>query len=215
MLPHQEEDPVALRRHRRGDVALAVLAAIATIGFAWTGFQSTAWLRHRFSEADKVAALNEEALAASTRADSVQERDTILYVEWLEAREADDETSAAVLFELFREPVQDYVETAEPVVGGVPLVPPFDAEGYDVAEKRQEARELAAAADRHLEETERATELAARYGGIGVIFAAVLASTGVATRFVGVWIRRSFIIVGGVLATTAILLLVFTPVEFV
>jgi hypothetical protein len=215
MLPQQDEGTAAVRSYRRRDVALAFLAAIATIGFAWTGFQSSAWLRHRFSEADKVTELNEEALATSAQADSVQSRDTILYVEWVGVLEAGDEDTADAVYQLFRESVKDYIENAETVVNGIPLVPPFEDEDYDVNRQREEARELVEAADRHAAATDRASEMGARYGGIGVIFAAVLASTGVATRFDRPGIRRGFISVGGGLVTIAVVLLFFTPVEFV
>jgi hypothetical protein len=36
-------------RTRRSDSILALLAALATLGFAWSGFESAQWVRERFS----------------------------------------------------------------------------------------------------------------------------------------------------------------------
>ena len=74
---------------------------------------------------------------------------------------------------------------------------------------------MSEAADRCADATDRASEMAARSGGIGVMFAAVLAASGVTARFDRPGIRRGFIIIGGVLVVAAIALLTFTPVEFV
>jgi hypothetical protein len=64
----------------RGDVALALTAAISTLAFAWSGCESIEWVRDRFLLSDQAAAASQHSLELAAEADRLEERDTILFV---------------------------------------------------------------------------------------------------------------------------------------
>ena len=47
---------------RRSDAALAILASLSMLAFAWSGFQSAEWVRERFLRSDDAAAASEQSL---------------------------------------------------------------------------------------------------------------------------------------------------------
>ncbi|MDX2379509.1 MAG: hypothetical protein QNM02_07095 [Acidimicrobiia bacterium] len=104
MLPTAEDARVEAARTRRSESVLALIAAVATLAYAWSGYQSAEWVRERFHRSDSAAALSEDALKISAEADRLEERDTILFVEWIVALEATDDATAKVVFDLFRPP---------------------------------------------------------------------------------------------------------------
>lgn len=214
MLPPREEAPGGKHASRRSETALALLAAATTIAFAWSGFQSAEWVRERFLRSDDAAAFSEESAELSAEADRLQERDTILYVEWRVALDAGDQKTADVIFELFRPELQSYLSEAPVDDLGLPLGSPFDDPEYDVAIKRVEARELEADSRENDVESRRASRNGARYGGLGVLFAVVLALVGIATRFEDRRTRRALIVVAGALFVLGGMFLGSSPLSF-
>jgi hypothetical protein len=208
------EDPDLARLTRRTDFLLAVLAAVAAIGFAWTGYQSASWVRERFAIADSASHASEQAIGLSSEADRIEERDTLLYAEWLAAVEGGDTRTADRLFELFRPEIKSYVGEAGSQAAQPPETTPFGSESYTANRRRQEAVELEAEARALTQKAADASSAAARYSGIGVTFTAVLAATGIAIRFRTVRLRRLFIVVSGILMLGAIVLSVTTSIRF-
>jgi hypothetical protein len=199
---------------RRTDFLLAVLAAIAAIGFAWTGYQSASWVRERFDIADSASHANEQAIGLSSEADRIEERDTLLYAEWLAALESGDNEIADRVFELFRPEVREYVDRAGADDGQPPTASLFDIETYSANQRRLEAQALRIESRVLTQEAADASSAAARYSGIGVTFTAVLAATGIAIRFENPRLRRVFIVVSSVLMLGAVVLSVTTSIRF-
>jgi hypothetical protein len=214
MSTHENEDPGEARLTRRTDLLLAVLAAIAAVGFAWTGYQSASWVRERFAISDSASSARERALGLSGEADRMEERDTLLYAEWLAALDSGDAKTANRLFELFRPEIKDYVEQTGASAGQPPPNAPFDDETYSANVRRQEASALETEARVLTGTAADASSAAARYSGIGVTFTAVLAATGIAIRFRSVRLRRVFIVVSTVLMLGAVVLSVTTSIRF-
>jgi hypothetical protein len=188
------------------------MAALATIAFAWSGYESAEWVRERFQHSDDIASLSEDALKLAAEADRLEERDTILFVEWLIAVDSGDRATVEAVFKLLRPPVQNYILSAELDDSGVPTVPPFDSENYDVVELRAEAEALETAAREANKNSDRASEIGARYGALGVLFAAVLAAVGIATRFEG-RTRLGLALVALCLCSIGLVFMLFSPVR--
>jgi hypothetical protein len=214
MLPSHEDAPDRASALRRSDTVLAVLAAVATIAFAWSGFQSAEWVRERFLRSDDAAALSEDAAELSAEADRLEERDTILYAEWRVALDTGDQKTADVIFKLLRPELKSYLSAAPVDDLGVPLESPFDDPEYDVAIKRVEARDLEAESRQNDVFSRHASRRGARYGGLGVLFAAVLATVGIATRFDERGLRRTLIVIASIFVVTGLAFIALSPLSF-
>lgn len=214
MLPSEEDLTNAGSPRGRSDTALALLAAVATMAFAWSGFQSAEWVRERFLASDEAASLSEQSLEVSAEADRLEERDSAFYIEWRLALQAGDLKTAEVIYDLFRENLQLYIELAPTAADGLPRVPPFDDPEYDANEGRAKARRLDARSDELSDESRQASKNGARYGGVGVLFAAVLAAVGIASRFDDLRTRRALAVLAVVLSAAGLVFLLFSPLSF-
>lgn len=214
MMPTTTKTPAPRKASRRSDMALAVLAAAAMVAFAWSGFQSAEWVRERFLRSDDAASLSEESLELSAEADRIEEKDAMLYVEWRVALDGGDLDTAAVIFDLFRPELQAYVGEVPVDDQGLPVAPPFDDPGYDAEVARVEALDLDAESDEQAEKSRAASENGARYGGLGLVFASVLATVGIASRFDDVWIRRGLTVLAGILFALGGTYLVLSPLSY-
>ena len=202
------------RVERLNDAFLAIIAAAATLCFAWAGYQSAEWVRERFLLSDESAALSEQALEISAEADRLEERDTVLYVEWLIALDAGEEKAAATIFSVFRPEAQAYFNAAPTNDDGLPAEPPFDDPDYDVNQKRQEAIAVDAESRQLSAESREASQTGARYGGLGLLFAGVLAIAGIASRFNRGRSRTSMMTVAVVLLLFGMFGLLVSPLSF-
>jgi hypothetical protein len=196
----------------RGDVALALIAAISTLAFAWSGFQSTEWVRDRFLLSDQAAAASQQSLELAAEADRLEERDTILFVEWLVAIDTGNPETAAIVFDLFRPPLQEFVRNVEVDEQGRPTETIFESVEYDVQDLREQSEALDREAYEQSAASREASRIAARYGGLGLLFAAVLASSGVAARF-GSRVRPLLIVVASGLLTIGLVVMAMTPLS--
>jgi hypothetical protein len=199
---------------RRTDVVLALLAAVATIGFAWCGYQSSSWVRARFERADAASDLGADAIGVASEADRIEQVDTLLYAQWVTAAESGDTELAASLVDLFRPEIREFLDEAGAAVDEPPPVDPFDSEDYSATKRRRDARDLDLRARALTRDAADASAAAARYSGIAVTFTAVLAATGIAIRFQNVRLRRGFVVITSILSAIAIALTVISPIRF-
>lgn len=212
MLPTPEDVRSArLNGGRRGGLML-VLASTAMIAFAWSGFQSAEWVRERFLRSDVASTLSEDALEIAADADRMEERDIMLYVEWFVALDNGAIETAEDVFSFFRPQVQRQVLETSLDADGKPMLAPFDDPGYDVAEMRSQANDLEAESREQNAESRAASRNAARYGGLGVLFAAVLAAVGITGQLHGERSRRVLSSLAGGLLVIGLLYLTFSPV---
>jgi hypothetical protein len=213
VLPTPEDvDAAPLNGRRRGGLMVA-LASIAMIAFAWSGFQSAEWVRERFLRSDVAATLSEDALEISAEADRHEERDVILYVEWFVALDNESPETAEDVFSFFRPQVQrQLLETAlDP--DGKPVVAPFDDPSYDLIDMRSQANDLETESREQNAKSIDASRNAARYGGLGVLFAAVLAAVGITGQIHRERSRRVLSSLAGGLLVIGLLYLTFSPVS--
>lgn len=192
---------------------MVAVAAVAMIAFAWSGFQSAEWVRERFLRSDLAASLSEDALEISAEADRLEERDVILYVEWLVARDTGALETAEDVFLLFRPEMQQQLLETEIDRAGVPVVPPFDDPDYDVVKMRSQARDLESESRDQNAKSRDASRNAARYGGLGVMFAAVLAAVGISGQFHHKRSRRILSSLAGGLLLVGLLYMAFSPIS--
>ena len=198
---------------RRSDAALAILASLSMLAFAWAGFQSAEWVRERFLRSDDASAASQQALELAAEADRLEERDTILFVEWLVAVDAGKEETADIVFNLFRPPVQEYINNAEVDDRGLPVESLLESTDYDVFDLRAKSAELVREAQERSAASREASKIGARYGGLGLLFAAVLASIGVATRFESSRVRRPILVTSGALMMIGLIMMLATPLS--
>jgi hypothetical protein len=196
----------------RREGLMTAFAAIAMIAFAWSGFQSAEWVRARFLRSDLAAVLSEDALEMSAEADRLEQRDIVLYVEWLVAVDTDASETAEEVFLLFRPEVQQQLRDTDFGSDGTPVVPPFDDPSYDVIEMRSQANDLETESREQSARSRDASRNAARYGGLGVIFAAVLAAVGITGRLHGKRSRRVLSSLAAGLLMIGMLYLALSPV---
>ena len=194
----------------RGDTVLALIAAVSMLAFAWAGFQSAEWIRERFLLSDRAAVASEQSLKLAAEADRFEERDTNLFVEWLIANDAGNPQTAEIVFDLFRSPLKEFVRTVDVDEQGLPTESIYESVEYDVLDLREQSPALDRESNEQSSASRKASGIAARYGGLGILFAAALASSGVATRF-GLRVRRPLIIVTAGLLTVGLVAMAITP----
>ncbi len=213
MLPTEDSPDHDSSHRRRSDTILAVIAAAGMLALAWAGFQSAQWVRERFQRSDESTALSEEAAVLSAEADRLEERDVLLYLEWrLALAGAADETAAGI-YDLFRPEFRAYLEERGDDPAELLLDQPFDDPAYDVSVERVAATEVEAASDEASRLSREASRTGARYGGLGVIFAAVLAAVAIATRFHDKWIRRTLTMIAALVFLVGFVYLVGSPLS--
>jgi hypothetical protein len=161
---------------------------------------------------DLAAVLSEDALEMSAEADRLEQRDIVLYVEWLVAVDTDASETAEEVFLLFRPEVQQQLRDTDFGSDGTPVVPPFDDPSYDVTEMKSQANDLEIESREQSARSRDASRNAARYGGLGVIFAAVLAAVGITGRLHGKRSRRALSLLAAGLLMIGMLYLALSPI---
>ena len=190
-----------------------MLVALASLALAWAGFQGAEWARERVEASDEADALGEEADQLTAQAERLEQQETVLYAQWLAARETGAQETADRIFALFGPDLQRYVDAAPTDEDGVPLEPPFESPEYDAQGKRDEAEQVDAERRGKTDQAREASANMARYSGLGVILAVALVLTGIAGRFDDPY-RRGLEIVALALLVIALVLLVATPLSF-
>jgi len=200
-------------KRTRVDTALAVVAAVAMLAFAWSGFQGAQWVRERFQFSDDAAAASEQALELAAEADRLEARDTLLFIEWLVAVDSGDQATADIVFGLFRPEVRTWVLTADLEGSSSPTDSLLDDPAYDVNALRLESAQLDDESAAQAAKSREGSKTAARYGGLGLLFAVVIASVGIASRFEHHRIRTSLLMISSVLLGIGLAALAVTPVS--
>ena len=213
MIPSVYEPSPDLDQRTRVDTVLAIVAAVAMLAFAWSGFQGAQWVRERFQFSDDAAAASEQALELAAEADRLQDRDTVLFIEWLVAADSGDQETADIVFGLFRPEVKSWVLSVDLDEAESPTDSLIDNPAYDVNELRARSEQLEEVSDIQAARSREASETGARYGGLGLLFAVVLASVGIASRFEHHRIRSSLLVVSLLLLGIGIAALVVTPIS--
>jgi hypothetical protein len=172
------------RTRRWIEVLSAAILAAATMGTAWSAYQSALW-------SDKFSSHNTTSLAALVRVGKLTtlalQRTTLhvnLFVQWIAAVNKGDNKTADFLFARFPEPLGS-AAAAWRAAGARPVADlpgsPFDMPAYSVAE-RVEADRWENVAVSEAAAAEHASEISNRYLLFTIIFASVLFFAGVSGK---------------------------------
>ncbi|MBC8161558.1 MAG: hypothetical protein H7Z42_10110 [Roseiflexaceae bacterium] len=179
------EQPYIKRLHRQIELLSAIILALATIGTAWSAYQSARWGGER--TAHTTAAFTATVRAAKF-ANLAQQRISLhvsLFGQWSAAVSTSNQPLADFLFDRFPEPLKSATvawRATQPLTNPAAPATPFEMAEYALSENAQAATwETTALA----EETaaERANEISDRYLLFTIIFAVVLFFGGVSGKF--------------------------------
>ncbi|MCP2323793.1 hypothetical protein HDA40_002300 [Hamadaea flava] len=184
----------------RLDLVLTVVMALAAVGTAWAGFESTKWGGVQANAYAEAGAVRAEAGRAANRAGQQRIRDAVNFTSWLEALNQDllagkitrpsgdytptPGTLSGFLYERFRpgfEPVIKAWVATKPLVNPNAPATPFDLDAYQLPDEDR-AADLNAQADALAHEAQSANQRGDNYVLTAVIFALVLFFAGVAGR---------------------------------
>ncbi|NUO59573.1 MAG: hypothetical protein HOV71_22700 [Hamadaea sp.] len=215
----------------RLDLVLTVVMALAAVGTAWAGFESTKWGGVQANAYAAAGAVRAEAGRAANRAGQQRIRDLVNFTSWLNALNEDllagkisqpagaytptPGTLSGFLYDRFRpgfEPViKDWVAT-RPLLNPNSPATPFDLPGY-VLPDEDRASTLNAQADALTHEAQAANQRGDNYVLTAVIFALVLFFAGVAGRARARRTQFGLTVLAVVALAAAIITLATFPVE--
>ncbi len=182
-------DTIAQERFNRTDwieLAAAVLLAIATVTAAWSAYQATRWGGVQANAYSAAAAKRTEATQQNSLYAAQVQIDVMLWISYLEHRQAGDTVGADFLQERFRKefvPAFDAWRAQVPD-GEIPPGTPFTLAEYEPAAERQ-AKDLNAEADVLAAQARDANQTGDNFVLVAVIMASVLFFAGVGTKLKG------------------------------
>ena len=204
-------DTAALRRALfRRTTAAAVILALATVGTAWSAYQSTRWSGEMAQSYSEANALRAESVRASTSAGQLEIVDVSGFTAWSQAVGAANTGLAAFLRARFR---PEFATAFDAWLGRppgttsapsqVPPGTPFDS--YRPA-LFATSDKLAASATAAFEDAKRANQNGDDHVLLAVIFATVLFFAGIADNLGSAALERIFLTWAGIELVGAILL---------
>jgi len=187
---------------RRFEIWEAVLLAIATVLTAWSAFQATKWSGVQADNYSRAAASRAEAVKAEDDGDTIENIDTELFLQWLQAhndeRQSDpDQASASAgayrpdpgslsgfLYERFRDDFKvafDAWMQQQPFERAEAARTPFELPEYQIAEW-EAADRFEAAADEYAQDARQANQNGDNYVLVAVVFASVMLFAGIGSK---------------------------------
>lgn len=182
------------------DLTLAVVMALAAVGTAWAGFQSTKWSGVQANSYAQAGAARTESNRASTQAGQQRVIDVVAFTSWLGALQQEiiadpstrpdgvyqprEGTLSGFLFARFRDefrPAVDAWLATRPLVDPDAPATPFSLPAYQLAADAQ-AGSLAEQAEQLSTTARTANQRSDNYVLTAVVFALVLFFAGVAGR---------------------------------
>jgi len=213
------------------ELVLTVVMALAAVGTAWAGFQSTKWSGVQANAYAEASVSRTEANQQSTLAGHERIVDVVTYTQWLDALQAEIEADPSArpgpayrprpgslsgfLYNRFRPEFRPAIHAwvaTRPLVDPAAPPTPFDMPEYRLASDAESIR-LAQRAEQQAALARQANQRSDNYVLTAVFFALVLFFAGVASRARG---RVTALLLIGLasaalVATTVILLAI--PVE--
>ncbi|MFY2563724.1 hypothetical protein ACN469_39410 [Corallococcus terminator] len=201
------------RREYVLELLATVLLALATVGSAWTAYQSTRWSGEQSFQYSKANALRAESVRASTEMALMVEIDTSLFESWADAW-TDGDTRRTEFFERrFREEFRPAFEAwraeathPDEAPGGTPFTRPE----YHPA-PLDKSRELADQASQYFESARQSNQHGDNFTFCVVLFASVLFFAGVSTKLLHPSLKVSLLALATVMMVVAILYMFSLP----
>ncbi|MFY1827023.1 hypothetical protein ACN47A_13970 [Myxococcus fulvus] len=183
------------------ELIATVLLALATVGSAWSAYQSTRWSGEQSFEYSKANALRADAIRAANEMALLVEVDTSTFANWAAAWSDGDERRARFFEQRFREEFRPAFEAwrAEGLAPGIaPPDTPFTRPEYYPA-PRERSRLLNEEAAATFDKARQATQNGDNFTFCVVLFASVLFFAGVATKLDHASLKFSLLALGVVM----------------
>jgi hypothetical protein len=194
-----------------------VLLAIATVLIAWSAYQNSEWVRERFVRSDSAAELAAEAREIRLAAELDQQWDRSVFVAWLTALDAGDPSAMLANDALFRDETRASIEEWRSIYDDDPdaalLVDPFTLPGYDVPERRNDARTLVAQAAADSRQSRAASRNGASFALLMVFFAGALTFVGLTQLFHDRRVRWLVLALAGLVLLGGLVVLISLPIR--
>ncbi len=195
------------------DLLSAVLMAAATIGTAWSAYQSSLWegeqIRHQSRSTSAIVRVGKLSNLAVQRT-SVHVN---LFVAWLSAFHTGDTRTADFLFTRFPEPLKAAASAwwaTNPLTNAEAPASPFDMPEYVLPERR-DADRWEETSNRESAAADRAGEISSRYLLFTIIFASVLFFGGVGGKFRSQMIDLSILVLGALTLLAGVGIMLLSP----
>ncbi|NTX36249.1 hypothetical protein HUA78_17565 [Myxococcus sp. CA033] len=201
------------RREYVLELLATVLLALATVGSAWTAYQSTRWSGDQSFQYSKANALRAESVRASTTMALLVEIDTSLFASWADAWTDGDSQRLDFYERRFREEFRPAFEAwrAEATrPGETPEGTPFTRPEYHPA-TLDKSRELAAEAEKAFEQARQSNQNGDNFTFCVVLFASVLFFAGVSTKLLHPSLKIALLALAGVMMVVATLYMFSLP----
>ena len=188
------------KRLRRVELLATVLLAVAAVATAWSTYQSTRWRGEQAVDTSKATAARIQSSQASTRAGQLTQVDIATFIQWVDARVADDQRLAQFYRDRFRpefRPAFDAWLATKPRTNPDAPLTPFAMPEYRVAEAVK-SEQLNAAAGVHADAAGAANQRADNYVLAVVLFAASLFFAGISTKLRSLGQQEALLAIGWV-----------------
>jgi hypothetical protein len=167
------------------EVLSAIVLSLATIGTAWSAYQSTRWNGQKSSYSSSANSANMQAATLGNRAMLADSRNVNLFAEWSSAVILGNQELADYLIERFPTELaaatQAWIALDPMNNPGAPLSP-FDMPEYQLVDL-EESEQLLAQAEEERAKSSAASQTADRYTLLTVLFASVLFFGGISGKF--------------------------------
>jgi hypothetical protein len=172
-------------RERLIEIVATVLLALATVGTAWSGYQSARWDGVQADNYSRASAARVESTKTFTRAGQLTQVDIATFIAWVQAYSGKDAELERFLFQRFRPPMKRAVDAwiaSRPLKNPDAAPTPFTLPQYRVPEQA-EAERLETEAGSFTEEARQANQRSDNYVLAVVLFASSLFFAGISTKF--------------------------------
>ncbi len=181
------------------EIISTVLLAFAAVATAWSSYQATRWHGEQAIASGRTNAIRIEASRAENLAAAETEIDVATFIQWIDARAAENTELADFYRQRFRDEFQPafdaWLDTGPFANSSAPPTP-FAMPEYRL-EATTEAERLDAAAEASSALVHRTVQRASNYVLAVVLFAVALFFAGMSTRLRGVGTRRALLVIGG------------------
>jgi hypothetical protein len=214
-MPDAAPDPS--RSHRRLELVATLLLAFATLGTAWSAYQSREWTGEQSQGYSRATANRIAVNRTSAVANRQVQVDVATFVQWVDARERGDTRLADFYRQRFRDEFEPafaaWLATRPLTNPGAPATP-FAMPQYRLA-ANTEADRLEAAAAVDSNKAKDANERANDYMLGVVLFASALFFAGISTKLESPGPRKAVLALGCVLFLGTFVYLVTLPIRLV
>jgi hypothetical protein len=214
----QRWDEIAQKRFNRTDwieLAAAILLSLATIAAAWSAYQSTRWSGVQANSFSAASARRTESAQQNSLYAAQAQIDVMVWISYLEHRQAGDAAGAAFLRDRFRDEFRPAFDAWIALVpaGQVPPGTPFELAQYQPRSK-QLADQLNAEADALSATARDANQIGDNFVLVAVIMASVLFFAGVGTKLKGRGLRLMMLAMGLLLYGGGVWFMLSLPQNF-